>query len=221
MGHAEFLFAAIEDQWHDEILFIVEMPDQPFEQDRACLGVAFAAATKSIRIASQRLQQRVGGLRRSRHIAMNVVMVAFQNIKTDGQPGVRSAEDREIVKVLDLMVNVQLIQNELQPPCELARELHGWEIASAKLFGDLFDGCRQFAKHGVPRQPETGHLAQIGVGVPLLARIAVEQHAHVLRPTAAAGQGKCFDLGGMSSFDSHEGLHSHCARECEGQSCAA
>ena len=52
---------------------------------------------------------------------MNVVMVAFQNIKSDGQPGVRSAEDREIVKVLDLMVNVELVQNELQPRRELAR----------------------------------------------------------------------------------------------------
>ena len=44
---------------------------------------------------------------------MNVVMVAFQNIKSDGQPRVCSAEDRKIVKVLDLMVNVELFQNEL------------------------------------------------------------------------------------------------------------
>ena len=152
---------------------------------------------------------------------MNVVMVAFQNIKSDGQPSVRSAEDREIVKVLDLMVNVELVQNELQPRRELARELHGRKIAGSKLLGDLFNRSRQFAKHGMPRQPETGHFAQIGVGVPLLARIAIEQHPHVLRPTAAAGQGECFDLGGLSSFDGHEGLHSHCARVCEGQSCAA
>ena len=97
----------------------------------------------------------------------------------------------------------------------------GGKIAGSKLLGDLFNRSRQFAKHGVPRQPETSHLAQIGVGVPFLARIAIEQHAHVFRPTAAAGQGKCFDLGGMSSFDGHRGVHSHCARECEGQSCVA
>jgi hypothetical protein len=148
-------------------------------------------------------------------------MVASQNIKSDGQPSVRSAEDREIVKVLDLMVNVELVQNELQARRELARELHGRKIAGPKLLGDLFNRSQQFAKHGVPRQPETGHFAQIGVGVPFLARIAIEQHAHVLRPTAAAGQGEGFDLGGMSLFDGHGGLHSHCARVCEGQSCAA
>src|SRR5215475_7610119 len=131
--HAEFLFTAIEDQRDYKIFFIIEMPDEPFEQDRACLGIAFAAATKSIRIALQRLQQSVGGLCRPRHIAMDVVMVAFQNVKSDGQPGVRSAEDREIVKVLDLMVDVELVQNELQPRCELARELHGRKIAGPKL----------------------------------------------------------------------------------------
>jgi hypothetical protein len=38
---------------------------------------------------------------------------------------------------------------------------------------------------------------------PLLARIAGEQHAQIVRPAAAAGQSKGFDLGGMGSFDGH------------------
>jgi len=39
---------AIEDQRHDKVLFIIKMTDEPLEQDRACVGVAFAAATKRI-----------------------------------------------------------------------------------------------------------------------------------------------------------------------------
>ena len=53
--HTEFLFTAIEDQRHDQILFIVEMPDQSLQQHCARIGVGVAAAAQSIRIASQRL----------------------------------------------------------------------------------------------------------------------------------------------------------------------
>ena len=48
MRDPKFLFTAIEDQGDYKILFIIEMSDEPFEQDRACVGVAFAAATKRI-----------------------------------------------------------------------------------------------------------------------------------------------------------------------------
>ncbi len=82
--NAELLFTAIEDQRNDKILFIVEMPDQAFEQHRARVRVAIAAAAQRIGVASQRLQERVGSLSGPRHIAVNVVMVAFQNIKSDG-----------------------------------------------------------------------------------------------------------------------------------------
>src|SRR5215471_11613525 len=107
------------------------------------------------------------------------------------------------MKVLDLMVNIQLVWDELKPRYELPREFNGWKPAGTKLFGDFFNRCRQFAEHGVPRQPETGHFAQIGMGFPFLARVAIKQHAHVFRPAAAAGQSKCFNLGGMSSFEGH------------------
>ena len=55
MRDPKFLFTAIEDQGDYKILFIIEMSDEPFEQDRACVGVAFAAATKRVRIALQGL----------------------------------------------------------------------------------------------------------------------------------------------------------------------
>ena len=48
MRDPKFLFTAVEDQGHYKILFVVEMSDEPFEQDRACVCVAFAAATKRI-----------------------------------------------------------------------------------------------------------------------------------------------------------------------------
>ena len=48
MRDPKFLFTAIEDQGDYKILFVVEMSDEPFEQDRACVCVAFAAATKRI-----------------------------------------------------------------------------------------------------------------------------------------------------------------------------
>ena len=51
MRDPKFLFTAIEDQGHYKILFVVEMSNEPFEQDGAGVGVAFAAATKRVRIA--------------------------------------------------------------------------------------------------------------------------------------------------------------------------
>ncbi len=148
-------------------------------------------------------------------------MVAFQHVKAARQPRIGGAEDREIMQILDLMMNVELVQHELQPRHELAREFRGRKLPGAKLRRDLLNHRRQLAKHGVARQPEARHFAKIGMGVPLLARITREQHAQILRPAASAGQSKRFNLGGMGPFDRHKRLDSHCARECEGQTCAA
>ena len=45
MGDAERLLAPIEDQRHDQILFIVKMTDQSFKQPAAGIGIGIAAGT--------------------------------------------------------------------------------------------------------------------------------------------------------------------------------
>ena len=57
------------------------------------------------------------------------------------------------------------------------------------------DHAGELTEHGVPRQPEARHLAEVGVAVPLLARIAGDQHAQVLGPAAAAGKIEGFAVG--------------------------
>ena len=82
--NAELLFTAIEDQRHDKVLFIIKMTDEPLEQDRACVRVAVTATAKGFAVAAQRLQERIGGLCGPRHVAVNVMVVAFQYVKSDG-----------------------------------------------------------------------------------------------------------------------------------------
>ena len=118
---------------------------------------------------------------------MNVVVVALQNFETEAQPCVRGAKDREVMKVLDLMVDIQLVQDELQSRHELAGEFQGWKLAGTKLLRDLFDSRRQLAKHCVARQPEARHVAQIGVRFPFLARITREHNTQIFRPAVAVG----------------------------------
>lgn len=84
MGNAKFLFTAIEDQRHDKVLFIIKMADESLEQGRACIRVTVTAAAKGVGVAAKRLQERIRGLSRPRHVAVNVVVIAFQYVKSDG-----------------------------------------------------------------------------------------------------------------------------------------
>src|SRR5262245_27918600 len=137
---------------------------------------------------------------------MNVVVVALQNIEPPRKPLVGYAEDREIMKVLDLVVDVELIEHELQTRHELARKFLRRKPASAEKRGDLLDRAGQLAKHGMARKPETRHFTEIRMGVPLLARKARDQEAQVLGPAAAARESKGVQIGGNGDFDGHRRL---------------
>jgi hypothetical protein len=84
---------------------------------------------------------------RSRHAGMDMVVVAFQHIKPSRKPLVSRAENREIVEILDLMVDVELVDHELQPRHELARKFLWRNPAGAEKRGDLLDRGRQLASH--------------------------------------------------------------------------
>ncbi len=56
MPHAQCLFAALEDQRHDQVFLVVEMADEAFEQRAARRRVIVAAAAQRIGIALQRAQ---------------------------------------------------------------------------------------------------------------------------------------------------------------------
>ena len=104
-------------------------------------------------------------------------MIAFQHVEAARQALVGGAEDREVVKVLDLVMRLELRQQELQARHELAREVRRRQPALTKFGLDRADHAGELAEHVVARQPETRHLAEIGVAVPLLARVFCQQHA--------------------------------------------
>ena len=134
---------------------------------------------------------------------MDGVVVAFQHVEAARQPLVGGAENREIMQILDLVVDAELLQQELQPRHKLAREFGRRQRAVAELRLDGADHGGQLAKHVVARQPEARHLAQIGVALPLLARETRDQHAQLLRPAAAARQREVFEVGGAGRFNAH------------------
>jgi hypothetical protein len=76
--------------------------------------------------------------------------------------------------------------------------------AGAKLRRDLLDHGRKLAEHDVVREPEARYLAEIGMAVPLLARIARDQHAQIVRPAAAAGEFEAFGVGHGGRYDGHQ-----------------
>src|SRR6185312_4044872 len=132
---------------------------------------------------------------------MDVVMIALKHVEPARQTRIGGLEDREIVQVLDLMMNVELIQHELQPRHELTCELRGWKLPCPEVPRDVLNRRRQLPEHRMARQPEARHGAQVRMGIPLLARITGEHHAQILRPAASASQRKSFNFGGMWAFD--------------------
>ena len=99
----------------------------------------------------------------------------FQHVEAARQAVIGGAEDREVMQVLDLVMHVELLQQELQPRHQQARET---PAPAAGRRGNRrsmrLDHAGKLAEHGVARQPEARHLAEIGVGLPLLARVALD-----------------------------------------------
>ena len=55
MRNAERFLSPIEDKRHNQILFVIEVPDQPLEQHSAGVRITVAAMAQSIGIPLQRL----------------------------------------------------------------------------------------------------------------------------------------------------------------------
>jgi len=91
--------ATVEDQRHHDILFVVEMTDQPLEQRAARLRVGFAAAAQPIGLARERPHRLDRGVGGTLHIVMDGGTLAFQNFKAERQTVIGAAEVREIVQV--------------------------------------------------------------------------------------------------------------------------
>ena len=187
MGDPERLLSAIEDERNDEIFLVVEMSKQSCKKHSARIRIVIAAPAQCVGGRPQRLQEGVGCFGRSRHVGVNVVMIAFQDIKPSRQPRIGSLKDRKIVEIFDLVVNVELVQHELQSRHERTGELGGRKTSRPEAHRDIFDCGRELAKHRMPRQPEASHPAEVCMSIPLFARVAGEQHPQILRPPAAEG----------------------------------
>ena len=70
---------------------------------------------------------------------MDGMVVTFQHVEPTGQAYVRRAKDRKIVQVFNLVVNIKLVEDELQPGHELAREFSGRKLPGTKLCRDVID----------------------------------------------------------------------------------
>ena len=161
---------------------------RPFEQGRACVGVAFAAALERFRspAATATARWRSPPSAPYRRECGDGRLPARQ---IRGQPGVGSAENREIVKVLDLMMNVELRQYELQPRHELAGEIRRRKIAGAKLpvTFQSFPTVRETWRGATARNEPCRRDCR---GAPISRADSDRAAAQVLRPAVAAGKAK-------------------------------
>ena len=131
-------------------------------------------------------------------------MIAFQHVEAARQALVGGAENREIMQVLDLVVHVELLQQELQPRHELAREIRP---AAASRRGIAFSisrimpaSSRNMSWRDSQKRAISPRLAW---PLPLLARVTRDQHAQILRPAAAAGERERVQIGVIGGFDGH------------------
>lgn len=106
MGDPESLFAAVEDERHNQIFLVIQMTDQPLQKRATRICVTIAASSQRIVLGLQRLQERVGGFRGAGHVLMNMMMIPFQDHKAPRQPRVCGAEDGEIVPIFNLVMDV-------------------------------------------------------------------------------------------------------------------
>jgi hypothetical protein len=111
--HSQFRFPAIENERHYQIFLVVEMPGKPLQQGRTRAGIIVAAPLQPFTAGLQSPQKRIRGFRGARHIAMNVMVVAFEDVEAKRKSRVSAFEDREVVEIFDLMMEIKLVQQEL------------------------------------------------------------------------------------------------------------
>ncbi len=217
VGNAERFLAAVQDQWDDEVFLIVQMAQETAQQRAACVRIIIGHFPELFTAGLQRSQHYVGFFGGSFHIAMNVMMVTFQDIEAASKPRIRRSEERKVMKVLNLVMHVELVQHELKSRHELPCKFHGWHLPCREISAELPDRAREFAKHRVARQPKSRHCTKISVTLPSLAWIAGNQDAHFLWPAPAPPQRESCNIQGIGWLVTHRNLNSHCATKCEEQ----
>jgi len=80
------------------------------------------------------------------------------------------------------MVFMKLLQEKLQPWCEPALKFLRCHVSFAEFRSRGVERAAELAEHVMPIEPKTGHLTEIGMRQPLLARILVEQEPQISRP---------------------------------------
>jgi hypothetical protein len=114
-------------------------------------------------------------------VVVQGVMVGIQNAEPTLQPAVKGDELGEVVRILDLMMTMQLIEEEPSEPRQ-ARSVAGHvEAAVDSRLGLVRHLAKKLAEHQVPFQPELDHAAEIGVSFPRLARDFLNEDAKGLR----------------------------------------
>lgn len=98
--HSQFRFPAIENERHYQIFLVVEMPGKPLQQGRTRAGIIVAAPLQPFTAGLQSPQKRM-------------MVVAFEDVEAKRKSRVSAFEDREVVEIFDLMMEIKLVQQEL------------------------------------------------------------------------------------------------------------
>ena len=100
-------------------------------------------------------------------------MIVLEDLKAVDEPALRGPQDRKIVRVLDVVMLVQLLQEELQARREPRMEFLRRHRPFAKLRRGVVERGAKLAETVVSLQPEARHLTQVGVRHPLAVGEAV------------------------------------------------
>ena len=184
-ANAETGLGAIEDERHDQVFLVIEVPPEPPEQRRAGGRVRIRCRAQRVSIVHRRAQESVGRVHGAVDRLVDRVVIVLQHLETTGEPRLRRLEDRKVVKVLDLVVRVELLQEELQPGRKPGPEVLRARSPIAEGGGCFLERPGDVAEHVVPREPKLRHGAEIGMSLPHRARIAVDQEPQLGRPAVS------------------------------------
>ena len=166
--------AAVKDQRHHQILFVIEVTHQPPEHAIVRHGKILRCPARRLLHFALAAQERISSIDHFGHGLVDGVMILLQHFETAQQAWLGGAEAGKIVMVLHPMMGIELGQEELQPWCEPGAELIYPGDLRPYIRRTGYKHASKLAEHGMALQPEADMRAEIGMRQPDLARIALE-----------------------------------------------
>ena len=182
------LIPPVEDQRHDDVLLVLEMPGQERHEPFVLVGLTVGSETLAVGAFLKRAHERVGGFGIALERLMDAVVVGVEDVEAALQPAFCARERGKIVLILDLVMAFEIAEEKVEARREPGGEGGRIQPALAVIGNPPGEHRADVTKHVVALQPELRHAADVVMRLPLGARIALKQEPQILGKAGARVQ---------------------------------